>query len=223
MLCGVKPLPLDEEIRLFVEYIAEHFYRLSLLEIDNAFNLATAGVLGVDSDHYQSFSVIYISKIINAYKDYKGKFILEYRELLEKQEKKEPTEEERLEMMIDTILESFENYKKEPYYNEFGYVAYDFLTNIGVINFTKEEKSLILEQARESALERLKLRKDQKEGGTSEHLQISTLIKQIQSDNTGSQDEVVRECKNIGLCKYYDFILKNNISLKQEIENVIMK
>ena len=35
VLCGVKPLPLDEEIRLFVEYIAEHFYRLSLLEIDN--------------------------------------------------------------------------------------------------------------------------------------------------------------------------------------------
>ena len=69
VLCGVKPLPNDSEMFLFVEYIAHHFYRLSILEVDNAFNLATAGKLDVDADHYQSFSVIYISKILNSILD----------------------------------------------------------------------------------------------------------------------------------------------------------
>ena len=222
-MCGVKPIPSDEEIRLFVEYVAEHFYRLSLLEIDNAFNLATAGVLNIDASHYQSFSVIYISKIINAYKDYKGKFILEYQAELEKKEKKEPTESERLHMMVDAILDSFDSYKENPTYNEFGYVAYDFLNNLGLINFTKEVKMKILEKAREKTIERLTIRKKEHTGGTSEYLQLSTLIQNIQSDKTGSQNEVVNECKNIGLCEYYNFILENNLSLSQELENVLLK
>jgi len=223
VLCGVKPIPSDEEIRLFVEYVAEHFYRLSLLEIDNAFNLATAGVLSVDASHYQSFSVIYISNIINAYKDYKGKFILDYQAELEKQEKKEPTESERLHMMVDAILESFDAYKEKPTYNDFGYVAYDFLNNLGLINFNKELKKEILKSAREKVLERLTLKRKEHAGGTTEYIEISTHIKNIQADQSGSQNEVVNECKNIGLCQYYNFILENNLSLKDELESVLIK
>ena len=222
-MCGVKPIPSDEEIRLFVEYVAEHFYRLSLLEIDNSFNLATAGVLSVDASHYQSFSVIYISKIINAYKEYKGKFILEYQAELEKSEKREPTESERLHMMVDAILDSFDSYAEKPTYNEFGYVAYDFLNNLGLIKFTKEVKKEILEKAREKVLERLTLKRKEHAGGTSEYLQVATLIKDIQHDKSGGQNEVINECKNIGLCKYYNFILENNLSLSQELENVLLK
>jgi hypothetical protein len=223
VLCGVKPIPSDEEIRLFVEYVAEHFYRLSLLEIDNAFNLATAGVLNIDASHYQSFSVIYISKIINAYKDYKGKFILDYQAELEKNEKREPTESERLHMMVDAILESFDAYKEKPTYNDFGYVAYDFLNNLGLINFNKELKKEILKQAREKVIERLTLKRKEHTGGTTEYIEVSTAINDIQADKTGSQNEVVNECKNIGLCQYYNFILENNLSLKQELESVLVK
>ena len=88
VLCGVKPLPSDAEIRLFVEYVAEHFYRLSILDVDNAFNLATAGKLEVEADHYQSFSVIYIAKIINSYIKYKGKQIIRYRQEAKKAQEK---------------------------------------------------------------------------------------------------------------------------------------
>ena len=129
VLTGVKPLPTDDEIRLFVEYIAEHFYRLSLLEIDNAFNLATAGKLDIEADHYQSFSVIYISKIINAYNRYNGKYIIEYRNQLAEieREKNKPTPEQQMQMMIESILEGFDKFKDDPQYNHFGYISYDFL------------------------------------------------------------------------------------------------
>ena len=41
--------------------------------------------------------------------------------------------------------------KKEPYYNPFGYVSYDFLNNLGLIKISDEEKRVILTKAREMA------------------------------------------------------------------------
>tara|TARA_R100000900_G_scaffold144875_2_gene129630 strand:- start:916 stop:1770 length:855 start_codon:yes stop_codon:yes gene_type:complete len=218
VLTGVKPLPTDDEIRLFVEYIAEHFYRLSLMEIDNAFNLATAGKLDIAAEHYQSFSVIYISNIINAYKRYNGKFILDYRKQLEDEEREnnKPSESERMQMMIESILENFENFKKEPKYNHFGYVSYDFLKNLGVIDLKPEIKGILLEQARKMAVEELnEKRKENKH--KSERLDIKLEIDEILNDATGKQDLVIRICKNLGLIHYFEFILENNLSLENEI------
>ena len=222
VLCGVKPLPNDEEMFLFVEYIAHHFYRLSILEVDNAFNMATAGKLGVDADHYQSFSVIYISKILNSYRDFKGKYVLDYQKIEEEKSNKPLTEEERFEKMIENTIDNYESYAKEPYFNEFGYVIYDFLSNIGVIKLSKNEKAEILEVSKEKVIEDLKEMKKEEVPSTAKHIQISSLINSIKQDTKGGDKKVVLMCKNVGLCRYYDFILKNNISLKSEIEKVLL-
>jgi len=216
VLTGVKPLPTDDEIRLFVEYIAEHFYRLSLLEIDNAFNLATAGKLDIEAEHYQSFSVIYISKIINSYKRFNGKYILDYRSKLEAAEalKDEPTKDEKMIIMIDSILENFENFKKEPTYNHFGYISYDFLKNLGVIKLDSEIKDILLKQARKMAVEELNEKKKESKSSDGD---VKSQIQDILNDASGKQDIVVRICKNLGLIHYFEFILKNNLSLKSEI------
>ena len=219
VLCGVKPLPNDDEIRMFVEYIAEHFYRFSLLDIDNAFNLATAGKLNVPSDHYQSFSVIYISKIINAYRDYIGKYILDYQKIeQENNEKREPTEDERNQMMIEAILEGFDRYKVEKYYNDFGYISYDYLDKMNVIKLENSTKSLILKEAR------VKCEMLIKERGVSttdktEKQKISNLLKEVMSNESGGHPEIVKVCKNIGLMKFYDIILENNLSLNDLMIN----
>ena len=221
VLCGVKPLPSDEEVRLFVEYVAEHFYKLSILDIDNAFNLATAGKLDVEADHYQSFSVIYIAKIVNSYIKYKGPEIIKYKNEVRKLEDRPLTEEEKIAKTIEAILDAHENYKKKVYYNPFGYVSYDFLKNMGIINLSDEEKKMILEKAREKTI--LDLREEQSQSKAKDRPKIGLLIKEITSDMTGKQDEVVRVCKNLSLMYYYDFILKNNISLKDEILKAMKK
>ena len=223
VLTGVKPLPTDDEIRLFVEYIAEHFYRLSLLEIDNAFNLATAGKLDIEADHYQSFSVIYISKIINAYNRYNGKYIIEYRNQLAEieREKNKPTPEQQMQMMIESILEGFDKFKDDPQYNHFGYISYDFLKNIGALKLDNDVKSVLLKQARELAIEELKEDRSQTTLPKSERLQIKNQIDEILNDESGKQEKVIRICKNLGLMHYYEFILKNNLSLEKEIEKAL--
>jgi hypothetical protein len=220
VLTGVKPLPLDDEIRLFVEYVAEHFYRLSLMEIDNAFNLATSGKLNIDANHYQSFNVIYISSILNAYKDYIGKYILQYRKELEESLKVEPTEQERTQLMIESVLEGFDRFKEERKDNPFGWVSYDFLSRLGVINISNEIKEEIKQQSIEMSLEELKYKKiDTK--NKSQRKQISNLIEEITNDISGKQDIVVRNCKNLGLTYYYNYILENNLSLSDEISKCI--
>lgn len=223
VLCGVKPLPDNKEMELFVIYISRHFNRFSLMEIDNAFNLATAGKLNINAEHYQSFSVIYISKILNAYKDYKGGYVLEYQKLLEEQSVKPLTDEDRFEKMIENVLENFKGYAKKPYFNEFGYVVYDFLAKLNVINFTNEMKAKILEDSKKLVLENMSENKKSHSPGTSEHLQISGIMQRIKTDKKGGDSTVVLMCKNVGLCQYYDFILENNISLKDEIQKSLQK
>ena len=218
VLAGVKPLPVDDEIRMLVEYVAEHFYRFSLMEIDNAFNLATAGKLDIEADHYQSFSVIYISKILNAYKRYNGKYIIDYRNQIaeEKRKSEEPSESDKLKLMIESILEGFENFKEERKYNHFGWVSYDFLAKMGVINLDKDIKGILLEQARKMAIEELREKKKE-EKQRHNKAELANQIEEILNDASGKQDKVTRICKNLGLLHYYEYILENNLSLETEI------
>ena len=50
---------------------------------------------------------------------------------------------------------------------------------------------------------------------------ISALIENIIEDTSGKQDVVIRNCKNLGLMYYYDYILENNLSLSDEISKCI--
>jgi len=204
-------------MKLFVSYVAEHFHKMSLLEIDNAFNVATAGKLDIQADHYQSFSVIYIAKILNAYNSYKGNYILEYQRILkEKSEIKEPpTREERFQFLLEGVIENFEDYVEKRNYNHFGWVSYDFLDKLGIINIPNSEKEQILHKARSMAIgdarDDLRLAKD------PQKLEIKNLIAHLMDDKRGKHQTIVRICKNLGLMVFYNNVIKNGFELKEEI------
>ena len=217
ILCGVKPLPLDEEMKLFVSYVAEHFYKMSLLEIDNAFNLATAGKLDIQADHYQSFSVIYIAKILNAYNSYKGNYILEYQRILKRKGeiKKPPTQEERFQFLLEGVIENFEEYVEKRNYNHFGWVSYDFLDKLGIIEIPNSEKEKILIKARSMAVG--DARDDLRVAKDGDKPDIKSLINELMEDKRGKHQNIVRICKNLGLMVFYNNVVKNGFELKDEI------
>ena len=68
------------------KFIRENFNELNLVDIDQAINLSLKGDLEVDVEHYQNFTPLYISKILKAYKEYRGKVIFAIRERLNKLE-----------------------------------------------------------------------------------------------------------------------------------------
>src|SRR5210317_1623219 len=61
---GVKEELSQEELFMNVNFIRENFSELNLVDINQAINLSIKGTLNVDVEHYQSFTPLYISKIL---------------------------------------------------------------------------------------------------------------------------------------------------------------
>ena len=95
---GIREDLSQEEMFMNINFIRENFNELNLIDINQAINLSLKGDLNVDVEHYQNFTPLYISKILKAYKEYKGKIIFEIRDKLRliQNKPKEPSAEEKL-------------------------------------------------------------------------------------------------------------------------------
>jgi hypothetical protein len=69
MILGVKGdrLPSQAEKMLMVDELISHYKNLSIGEFELAFRLAVRGQLNFDAETYQNFSMLYMSKLIQAY------------------------------------------------------------------------------------------------------------------------------------------------------------
>lgn len=132
----------------FLQIIRKYYNTFSLNEITIAFELALVGELDeflpkgsdgkADKNHYQQFSVEYITKIMNAYS--RKRNVIVHKILIELPEpKKEITREQKLHyenLILDRIAMIFLQYKYtgifEPYFNETLYIK--DLMKVGLIN-----------------------------------------------------------------------------------------
>ena len=61
---GIKEELSKEELFMNINFIRENFNELNLVDIDQAINLSIKGEFDIDIEHYQSFTPLYISKIL---------------------------------------------------------------------------------------------------------------------------------------------------------------
>lgn len=136
---GIKEELSQEELFMNVTFIRENFNELNLVDIDQAINLSLKGDLNVDVEHYQSFTPLYISKILKAYKEYRGRIICEIRDRIEKLESvpKEATIEERIELTKSSLQSMFNSRADDRFY-DYGGVTYDFIKRNELMLFSKE-------------------------------------------------------------------------------------
>ena len=96
---GVKDMD-EDNAQMLVAYLKESYKDFSIQEISHALMIGLQGRLNIDMEHYQNFSPIYLSKILNAYKIYRNKLIIKYRkekeEYFDKKNKKIPSKKETL-------------------------------------------------------------------------------------------------------------------------------
>ena len=125
---GIREELSQEELFMNITFIRENFNELNLVDIDQAINLSLKGDLEVDVEHYQNFTPLYISKILKAYKEYRGKVIFAIRERLNKLENvsKELTIEEKIEI-AKSSLQTMYNQRKDKRFYDYGGVTYDFI------------------------------------------------------------------------------------------------
>lgn len=80
-LVGLKKAEVGE-VKIFADFLRNYYSGLTLREVLTAFELCLVGELDAylprdrygapDKNHYQAFSVSYVSRILNAYRNYKG-------------------------------------------------------------------------------------------------------------------------------------------------------
>ena len=217
---GLKEAPDDESMFMLVVFVKENFIDVSLSEITNAFNMACAGKLNVNVEHYNSFSPIYISKIINAYKENKRMVmhrLYEAEQNAIKKENEKPLTPEQLEQKnTENALTVFQHYQQDGRIPDYGFMIYDFLVSKKLIKFNKEEKTEILTRAKEMAVSdgQRHLKGDLK---PDLKVQIEATLQKIQNHDKEKSDVVLKYCKNIGLSKYFDSLMKDPNKMREAL------
>jgi len=211
---GLKEAPDDEQMFMLVVFVKDNFTKMSLAEITNAFNLAIAGVLSVNVEHYNSFSPIYISKIFNAYLEHKKEVMYKMHKLEEEEAQKErekPLTEEELEQKNkENAIMVFKQYQAEKTVPDYGYVIYDYLIGKKLINFNKEEKTEILAEAKRRAIEDGERHLKSNVTAEIKH-KIRESIMNINQHDSKRSEIVIKYCKNIGLKKYFDSLMTDPV------------
>jgi hypothetical protein len=132
-----------QELILISKFLIENYPKLNLEEISLAINLSLTNKLNVDVRTFNSFSPMYISRILNAYLDYKRSI---YNELRERQERinskneleKKATPEDRLFAMRELLHHFYDEYKSIGVVNDYFNVLYNFLRKTKRLNPSKE-------------------------------------------------------------------------------------
>jgi len=115
-------LPSNAEKMVLLDHIRANYSMHTLTEIKLAFDLAIAGKLECEADHYENFSCLYFSKIMKAYREWSGRT---YKELPQEKPKDIPapvekiTDQEMIEFystrFLDKSLFSYQNIMLLPF------------------------------------------------------------------------------------------------------------
>lgn len=204
--------PSADAMAAIVLFIRNNFSDFSNEEISLAFEYGLAGKITVDLNHYHDFNVLYVSRFLNAFREYRRGQLLIARKAEEEKalpEKAELTVKEKEQIMIDAALKAFEIVKSGQLYDDIGNSVYNFLDEKKLIPFTKERKMEFLEEAEKKVKAMYEAEKYMK----IDLRVINVLNKLIDEINCKSPNVIV-EAKKIALNELF----KQMIELDEKLE-----
>ena len=222
-LVGVTEAPDNDIILLLIDHIQEHHKDFSKEEIQKAFSMATAGKLDFDFVHYNRITPQLISTTLNSYKKIRSKEIIDFQHKLRLEEEQKireankPSEKELLIQKVQVSLNLFNTYKDKKNTNkeedsviDWGNLSYDFLVDLGLINYTIQQKEEIKETAKSLIVQRKR-----REFSEFKKKEIGKLIQAMNGDNT--PNILIKESKQIALDMYFDSLIEFKISLEDKV------
>jgi len=140
-----QPEALD--LNTIANYIKESFPNFNDVDLNEMINLLVNGRLETDAEAYGSLSIMYCSKVLHAYQDYKFKVLFRVREELQKMENEKPkviNKEERLKNFKDLLVHAEETTKTETYVDA-GDIIYGFIRKNKLMSIPKEMSDSAIE------------------------------------------------------------------------------
>lgn len=159
---GVRTTPSVESTTLTLETLKNQFGDFSMQEIAISFELAFGGKLDVDVTNYDSFNVIYLTNILNAYRPYRAKIIKRDADLKLNQEKEnqmkvidEPVENKE-KRLCESLIKIVEQEGKLPLAWDWEPVFFH-LERIGELNDTSAQKEKFKAKVMKSLADQAKI------------------------------------------------------------------
>lgn len=143
-----QPEALD--LNSIANYIKESFPNFNDVDLKELITLLVNGRLETDAEAYGSLSVLYCSKVLHAYQDYKFKVLFKVREELAKMENEIPKpidKKERFENFKKLLFHAKDSSNKETYIDA-GDIIYGFIRNNKLIKIPKEMSDSAIEYGR---------------------------------------------------------------------------
>jgi len=229
-LIGIRAenIPNDIQKSVLIHYIQNDLKQYSVDDIKIAFHLLLKNELDCDPNHYQSFSAMYLSNVMNAYHKHRLDAIREFQklqnEMKQQQIENEVTEQEKLEreqrFVRNCIIQPYKFYLKtgEITFGLITYsVIYESLTEkYNVFKLSDSDKNTIYKMAVDQIDQESK--KIAFNPDDNKKLQdVRDLIK-LKGLETAMKNEIIARCHKISVIKFYESCKNNNVDLESIIE-----
>ena len=209
---GVKTMPDKYAQKRIIYYLLSYYKDFSIEEIRLAFELAIVGKLEVEIEHYQSFDIKYLSKILNAYRKYRNEKNIRIR-AKQKQESKEPTAEEIKTSKIKylkILSKTYENYRNTGTLNRFiHWVAYNQLIEIQVLEISENYWTELIQRA--EIIYKIELSKSKKQ----EHKEILKYFEIVKYIYPYELSRIRNIAKKLAIQDFFESLKRNNENLNE--------
>jgi hypothetical protein len=162
-MSGVSSVNQDEdeiatELALISKFVMNNYDSLSLEEISLAIDLSLVDKLNCDVRTFNTFSPMYVSRILNAYIEYRRRMynelsLLKERKEEEKELSRKPTPQERRDGMVEFIQYLYDKHKANEEFEDLFSTVFFFLKRTNRITLSKEDISEALEYGNHRANE----------------------------------------------------------------------
>lgn len=147
-----------KELVLLAQFITSNYPNINIDEINLAINLSLTDKLDVDVRTFNTFSPMYVSRILNAYREYKLKAFKEISERKQKEEQKvimekNVTPKEKMDNMIDLIRYFYDKFKENGFIDDYFNTLYSYLRKNNKINPDKKTINEAIEYGKNKATE----------------------------------------------------------------------
>lgn len=145
-----------KELILLSKFVISNYPNLSVEEIYHAVDLSLTDKLDVDIRTFNVFSPMYVSRILNAFNEYKKKGVHEIlsRKFIDDSNKEtKPTPEEQRSKMLELIKYFYDEYKAKGEISDFFNTLYNYFRRSGILKPNKEVVNQALEYGKAKSSE----------------------------------------------------------------------
>ena len=199
---------LAQELVMLAKFVSENYPIMKREEFKLAVSMSLTNMLDVDVRTFNTFSPMYVSRILNSYLEQKRKVVKEVRERkdsddLKKDLGKQPTQQEKMDSMVELITYLYDGYKEVGEVKDYFNTLYNYLKRTNKISIPKQQV--------DEAMQYGKLKAIKYEPSTYEKL-----FEKKESDNSSIEK---RYARNYCIQKLFDVIGLDGMIAKVELKD----